>query len=77
MEIITEIKLPSRLLKATEVAQILNVSKAFVYQLMQRGQIETVHIGSSRRIRVEDLTKFIEENTGFTNCLLSGDPNVD
>ncbi len=52
-----------RLLRATEVAEILNVSKAFVYQLMQKGLIRTVRIGASRRIRLDDLTRFIEENS--------------
>ncbi|MEX1071398.1 MAG: helix-turn-helix domain-containing protein [Anaerolineales bacterium] len=52
-----------RLLRATEVAEILNVSKAFVYQLMQKGLIRTVRIGASRRIRMEDLSRFIQENT--------------
>lgn len=53
--------LPERLLKASEVAQILNVSRAFAYQLMQQGKIRTVEIGSARRVRPEDLQKFIAE----------------
>jgi excisionase family DNA binding protein len=52
-----------RLLRASEVAETLNVSKAFVYQLMQKGLIRTVRIGASRRIRMGDLLRFIEENT--------------
>jgi excisionase family DNA binding protein len=51
---------PQKLLRATEVAEILNVSRAFAYQLMQRGKIRTVAIGSARRVRLEDLQTFIE-----------------
>jgi excisionase family DNA binding protein len=53
---------PAKLLKAIEVAKILNISRAFAYQLMQRGEIRTVVIGTSRRVRPEDLTEFIAEN---------------
>jgi excisionase family DNA binding protein len=49
-----------RLLKAVEVAEILNVSRAFAYRLMQIGEIRTVTIGSARRVRPEDLQAFIE-----------------
>lgn len=52
-----------KLLRASEVAEILDVSKAFVYQLIQRGLIRSVRIGTSRRIRMEDLLHFIEENS--------------
>ncbi|HRN51617.1 MAG TPA: helix-turn-helix domain-containing protein [Anaerolineales bacterium] len=52
-----------KLLRASEVAEILDVSKAFVYQLIQRGLIRSVRIGTSRRIRMEDLLRFIEENS--------------
>lgn len=53
-------KLPERLLKASEVAEILNVSKAFAYQLMQQGKIRTVVMQSARRVRPKDLAAFIE-----------------
>ena len=53
---------PERLLKAMEVAKILNVSKAFVYQLMRKGVLPTVKILGARRVRLEDLQRFIREN---------------
>ena len=53
-------KHPERLLKAVEVAEILNVSRAFAYQLMQRGEIRTVAIGTARRVRRKDLQEFID-----------------
>jgi len=51
-----------RLLRAVEVAQILNISRAFAYRLMQQGKIRTVAIDRARRVRPEDLRSFIEEN---------------
>ncbi len=53
---------PDRLIKADEVAKILNVSRAFVYQLMNKGLMPTVKILSARRVRVEDLQSFILAN---------------
>ena len=58
------------LLKAEEVAQILNVSRAFVYHLMKQGKLRAVAIGGARRVRPSDLKMYIEENLsnypGFT-----------
>jgi excisionase family DNA binding protein len=51
------------LLKATDVAEILKISRAMAYTLMQRGEIPTVRIGKARRVRPEDLIKYIESNT--------------
>jgi len=53
---------PQKLLKAGEVADILSISRAFTYQLMKQGKIRTVEIGSARRVRPEDLQKFIAES---------------
>ena len=50
------------LLKAGEVAEILNVSLPMAYRLMQRNEIRTVRIGKSRRVREEDLFSYIEKN---------------
>ena len=56
-----------RLLKAAEVAQILNVSKAHVYNLMATGQLPSVHIGVAKRIRPEDLGNFINSRMQFSD----------
>jgi excisionase family DNA binding protein len=53
---------PEKLLKAVQVAEILNVSRAFAYQLMQKGLIPTVKILGARRVRREDLLRFIQQN---------------
>ena len=54
--------LPERLLTAVEVAKVLNISRAFAYQLMKRGKIRTVFIEGARRVRPKDLRSFIETN---------------
>lgn len=51
-----------KLLKAVQVAEILNVSRAFAYQLMQKGVIPTVKILGARRVRPEDLSRYIQDH---------------
>ncbi len=58
----TTFSLPSNLLKAPEVAVILNCSKAFVYKLIDQGKLPSVQIGYAKRVRPEDLHHFIREN---------------
>jgi len=57
------------LLKATDVAKILKISRSSAYQLMQKGEIPTVRIGRSVRVCESDLVTFIEEckigSTGY------------
>ena len=50
------------LLNSKEVTEILQISRAMAYTLMQRGEIPTVRIGKARRVRPEDLQKYIESN---------------
>ncbi len=54
--------LSERLLKAIEVADVLNISRALAYRLMQTREIPTVCIGTTRRVRPADLEKYIEVN---------------
>jgi len=51
-----------QLLNATEIAHILNISRAMAYRLMQLGKIRTVSIGTAKRVRRTDLRTFIESN---------------
>ena len=44
-----------KLLTSAEIAAALNISKSAAYQLLQRGDIPTVHIGKAVRVRPEDL----------------------
>jgi excisionase family DNA binding protein len=46
-------------MKAVEVAQRLDISKAMAFQLMQRGQIPTIRVGQAIRVRQQDLEEFI------------------
>ncbi len=52
-----------RLLKSDEVAEKLCVSRSFAYQLMKRGDINTVRIGKTVRVRPEDLEEYINNRT--------------
>lgn len=50
------------LLTAAEVSYRLHLSRSCTYDLMKSGAIPTVHIGKSRRVRVQDLENYIEKN---------------
>ena len=52
-----------RLLTPGEVADILQVSKAKAYMLLQRREITKVCIGSCVRVRKCDLERYIREKT--------------
>ena len=58
----------TRLLKAQDVAAILNVSRSFAYALMQSGQLPSVRLGRSIRVRPTDLDDYISRS-------LSKDPD--
>ena len=49
-----------KLLRAVEVAEILSISRAFAYRLMQQGKIRTVYIEGARRVRPQDLDQYIQ-----------------
>ncbi len=55
------------LLKATEVAEILNISKSMAYRLMQTREIPTVNIGNAKRVRPVDLHNYIHANLNLAN----------
>ena len=50
-----------KLLKAVDVAEILNVSRALSYQLLQNGDIPTVRINRAVRVRPMDLEDYIQK----------------
>jgi excisionase family DNA binding protein len=55
-------------LKGNDVARVLNISRAFAYQLMRQGEIPTVRIGNAVRVRKEDLLAYIDQNRrGFSS----------
>jgi excisionase family DNA binding protein len=51
-----------KLLKASDVATTLNISRSFAYLLLETGQLPTVRIGRTLRVRVQDLEAYIESN---------------
>ena len=48
------------LLKADEVANLLNISLSLAYRLMQSGEIQTAKIKRAVRVRPEDLEIYIQ-----------------
>lgn len=54
-----------RLLKSEEIAEILQISRSMAYLLMKRGDIRTVRIGTSVRVRPEDLELYIREASQY------------
>ena len=62
----TPIQQTEKLLKATDLAEILNISRSMSYRIIQRGEIRSVSIGSAKRVRPVDLIDFIERNLSPT-----------
>ena len=59
-----------RLMKPAEVADILQVSRAMAYKLLQQGEIPTVRIGKSVRVRRADLERYIHERGEHNTSLM-------
>ena len=54
---------PDSILKASEVAQILGISRAKAYKLMQQGEIRSIQFDRTTRVRRQDLDEFIKTHT--------------
>ena len=52
----------AQLLRYTEVARILNISREAACQLVQQGQIASVKFNTTVRVRPEDLETFIRSS---------------
>jgi len=50
----------AQLLTVADVTAALRISRSSVYRLFESGELPWIQIGSSRRVRPEDLTEFIE-----------------
>ena len=48
------------LLTPEEAAEALSIGRSKLYELMASGALESVRIGSSRRVPVEALDRFVE-----------------
>ena len=51
----------TRFLTVSEVAAILNISKAFVYKQIRSGELPSMHLGSAVRVCETELKGYIEE----------------
>jgi len=49
-----------QLLKVVDVARILNISRAFSYRLLRNGDIPSIKINSTIRVRPQDLEAYIQ-----------------
>ncbi len=47
------------LLTPTEAATALGIGRSKIYELMQTGQLESVHIGACRRVPAEAVHSFL------------------
>jgi excisionase family DNA binding protein len=52
-----------RLLRLTEVAELLSISRTKVYELVASGQIPSLHVGRLRRVPLSALRDWISEQT--------------
>jgi excisionase family DNA binding protein len=50
------------LLTAEDVAEVLNISRSYAFELLQRGDIPKVKIGRATRVRPCDLEDFIKRS---------------
>ena len=55
-----------RLLRAEEVADFLQCSRAHVYAMIDRGEIPCLRLGRAVRVRWQDLQQFVEANVSGT-----------
>jgi len=55
-----------RLLKISDVAERLNVSRWTVSRLLDAGDLPSIMIKGCKRVRPSDLARFIEKETGVT-----------
>jgi len=61
--VVEDVIYEDRLLKASEVQRILNLSRANVYRLMKAEVLPTVRIRGAVRVPYGDLVKWIESHT--------------
>lgn len=49
------------LLRPSEVADLLGLGRSKTYQLLHCGELRTIRIGKSLRVRSEDLEKWLDQ----------------
>jgi excisionase family DNA binding protein len=58
----TQLVKDEELLKADDVARLLNISKPMAYRLMQRGDIAVIRINTAVRVKPSDLQAYIDRS---------------
>ena len=48
-----------RAYKVEEVAELLGLSRNTVFRLLKRGELQSIKVGGSRRITVEQLDRYL------------------
>lgn len=59
----TEVKPDQLLLSVPQVAQALNITERFVWNLLKAGEIKRVRVGRRSMVTKQDLLEFIERNS--------------
>lgn len=54
------------LLTVKEAAALIGIGRTTLYRLMDAGEIDSVHIGSSRRIALRSVYDYVDRLTGST-----------
>jgi excisionase family DNA binding protein len=62
-----EIIMATKLLKVTDVANVLNISRSKAYSMLDQGDIPSIRMGKLRRVHPEVLNQFIIDNQSDNN----------
>lgn len=57
-----EIATDEQLLRATDIARVLNISRAMAYRLMNRGEIPVIRISHAVRVKMSDLQEYVKRS---------------
>lgn len=57
------------LLRPEEAAEVLSIGRSRLYELLGRGELASVRIGTSRRVPAEDLVRYVERLREETHTL--------
>jgi excisionase family DNA binding protein len=57
------------LISIADCQEMLGVSRSTIYRLAERGQLEFIHIGSSVRVRLQDVEKLCHKPASISGSL--------